>query len=301
MALLLNDDDVKDLLTPQLAMRAVRGVIAGFARGDVVAPARVTADLGAGQMTYTTGATAEVYGYRSYDSLAPGKVDQVVTCLDRATRRLKYVHAGSLVGIARTGAIGGVAVDALAAADATSLALIGTGIQAYWQAWAIAATRPLTDVRVYSPTADHRVAFARRLVDRLGLPARSVDHPRDAVDGAQIVVLATTAHEPVVEAGWIADAAHLSSLGAKVPGAAEYDEALLEESFVSTDSLAQLEALTGSTQGVEHLGHHLDPGPDRLRGRRLTFFQSCGLGGTEVALLDALGAAVVAQSPSAQA
>ncbi|WP_106850256.1 ornithine cyclodeaminase family protein [Blastococcus sp. Marseille-P5729] len=292
MARLLNDDDIRDALTPQLAMDAVRGVIAGFAKGEVAAPARVTADLADGVMTYTTGATPEVYGYRSYDSLAPGKVDQIVTCLDRATRRLKYVHAGSLVGIARTGAIGGVAVDALAAPQASTLTLIGSGIQAYWQAWAIQAIRPLRKVRVYSPTPDHRVAFARRLADRLDLPAKAMADPHEAVDGADIVVLATTAREPVIDTGWLADGAHVSSLGSKVPGSSEYDDRLLAESFITTDSLAQLEALAGSTQGAEHLGHHLRQGADRLHGKRFTFFQSCGLAGTEVALLDALGRAL---------
>lgn len=289
MAMLLSDDDIQDALTPQLAMDAVRGVIAGFAKGEVAAPARVTADLGDGLMTYTTGATPEVYGYRSYDSLAPGKVDQVVTCLDRKTRRLKYVHAGSLVGIARTGAIGGVAVDAMAAPEAATLTLIGSGIQAYWQAWAIQAVRPLDAVRVYSPTPDHRIAFARRLADRLDLPAAAVADPRQAVDGAQIVVLATTAREPVIDTAWLADGAHVSSLGPKIPGSSEYDDRLLADSFVTTDSLAQLKALAGSTQGAEHLGHHLRPPADRLHGKRFTFFQSCGLAGTEVALLNALG------------
>lgn len=292
MPLLLSDDDIKGLLTPTLAMDAVRPVIKGAAVGEVAAPARVVADLGDGAMTFTVGATREVYGYRSYDSLAPGKVDQVVTCLDRATRRLRYVHAGSLVGIARTGAIGGVAADALAASDASSIAFIGTGIQAYWQAWAISAVRRLDDVRVYSPTSEHRTAFARRLADRLELPAMAMSDPREAVDGAQIVVLATTAREPVIDTRWLADGTQVSSLGSKAPGASEYDDELLRESFVVTDSLPQLEALAGSTQGAVHLGEYVDAHPGTVRhDRRLTLFQSCGLAGTEVALLDALGRA----------
>lgn len=292
MPVLLTDDDIRKVLSPTLAMDAVRSVIAAYADGQVAAPARVHADLTDGQMTFTVGATPDVYGYRSYDSLAPGKVDQVVTCLDRRTRRLKYVHAGSLVGIARTGAIGGVAVESLADPKATSLTLIGSGIQAYWQAWAISAVRPLTDVRVYSPTPEHRTAFTRRLSERLGLAASAVADPREAVDGAEIVVLATTAREPVIDTAWLAEGAHVSSLGSKAPGSAEYDDRLLDESFIVTDSLAQLDDLAGSIQGAAHLGDHLCPGHDRTRGKRHTFFQSCGLAGTEVALLNALGDAL---------
>lgn len=292
MTRLLTDDDVSTVLTPQLAMDAVRGVIRAHAIGEAAGGPRVSADLGEGEMTFTAGATPEVYGYRSYDSLGMGKVDQIVTCLDRRTRRVKYVHVGSLVGISRTGAIGGVAVDAMAAADATTLAVIGSGIQAYWQVWAISAARRLRDIRVYSPTPERRTAFARRITDKLGLPISAVADAREAVEGAQIVVLATTATEPVIDTAWVSDGAHVNALGRKAPGAAEYDEALLRDSFITTDSLPQLEAVAGGTAGVAPLGLHLQPAGDRMHGKRLSLFQSCGLAGTEVALLDALGAAL---------
>lgn len=292
MTRLLTDDDVSSVLTPALAMDAVRDVIGSHAIGEAAGGPRVSADLGDGEMTFTAGATPEVYGYRSYDSLGTGKVDQIVTCLDRRTRRVKYVHVGSLVGISRTGAIGGVAVDAMAAGDAATLGIIGSGIQAYWQVWAIAAVRRLSDIRVYSPTPERRTAFARRVSDKLGLPITAVTDPREAVDGAQIVVLATTATEPVIDTAWLADSTHVNALGSKAPGAAEYDETLLRDSFITTDSLPQLEAVAGGTAGAEPLGLHLQPACDRLRGKRVSLFQSCGLAGTEVALLDALGTAL---------
>lgn len=292
MPLLLTDDDIRDALTPALALPAVREVIAGAARGEVVAPARIDADLTDGVMTFTVGATPEVYGYRSYDSLGPGKVDQIVTCLDRRTRKVLYVHAGSLVGIARTGAIGGVAIDAMADPGATSLTLIGSGIQAYYQAWAINAVRRLSEVRVYSPRPQRRESLAERLRTRLDLPARALSDPREAVDGAQIVVLATNATQPVIDTSWLADGAHVSSLGPKGSGAAEYDDRLPAESFAVTDSMPQLASMAGSADGVEHLGAHLEQSADRLQGKRFTMFQSCGLAGTEVALLHALGRAL---------
>ena len=296
MATLLTDDDVAPVLTPQLAMDAVRGVIRAHATGEAAGGPRVHADLGSslgvGEMTFTVGATPEVYGYRSYDSLGAGKVDQIVTCLDRRTRRVKYVHVGSLVGISRTGAIGGVAVDAMADPAATTLAVIGSGIQAYWQVWAINAARPLTDVRVYSPTPKRRTAFAQRVTERIGAPITVFDDPQQAVDGAQIVVLATTATEPVIDTAWLTDGAHVNALGPKVPGAAEYDEALLRESFITADSVAQLAATAGDSAGARPLGEFLDRSGDRMHGKRLTLFQSCGLAGTEVALLDALGNAL---------
>ncbi|WP_166741753.1 ornithine cyclodeaminase family protein [Cumulibacter soli] len=292
MARLLTDDDVEPVLTPALALDAVRGVLRDHAAGRASGGPRVSADLGAGELTFTAGATAEVYGYRSYDSLGPGKVDQIVACLDRRTRRVKYVHVGSLVGIPRTGAIGGVAVDAMAATDAHVLAVLGSGVQAYWQVWAINAVRPLSEVRVYSPRMDRRAGFESRVRERIGAPITAVDSARAAVDGAQIVVLATDATEPVIDTSWLADGAHVNALGRKRPGAAEYDPQLLEQSFITADSVAQLTELTGVSAPIDPLGLHLEPDGDRLHGKRLTLFQSCGLAGTEVAMLNALGDAL---------
>jgi len=61
---------------------------------------------------------------------------------------------------------------------------------------------------------------------------------RDAVDGADVIVLATASREPVVESRWIADGAHVCAVGACRPDQREMDSGLVARGRVFVDSRA---------------------------------------------------------------
>ncbi|WP_134668750.1 ornithine cyclodeaminase family protein [Halorussus marinus] len=107
--------------------------------------------------------------------------------------------AGTRITNARTGCIGGLAAAELATGPVT-LGLLGAGTQARWQARAIDAATDLDAVRVYSPS-DSKRECAADLGDELGVPAEPVDAPEAAVAGANVVVTATTATDPVFDGG----------------------------------------------------------------------------------------------------
>jgi len=98
----------------------------------------------------------------------------------------------------------------LAPPDASIYALIGSGWQASGQALAMAAVRPLKEIRIYSPTPANRERLAGELKSRLGIAVSAVDSARAAVTGADIVGIATNSLTPVVEAEWVAPHAHVS-------------------------------------------------------------------------------------------
>jgi alanine dehydrogenase len=104
--------------------------------------------------------------------------------------------AGTRITNARTGCIGGLAAAELAVGDAVTLGILGAGTQARWQARAIGAATDLESVRVYSPS-DSKRECAEDLREELEVPIEAVDSPEDAVRGADVVVTATTATEPV--------------------------------------------------------------------------------------------------------
>jgi ornithine cyclodeaminase/alanine dehydrogenase-like protein (mu-crystallin family) len=98
----------------------------------------------------------------------------------------------------------------MAPADASIYALIGSGWQASGQALAMAAVRPLKEVRIFSPTRANRERLAAELRAQLGIAVSAVDSARTAVQGADIVGIATNSVTPVVEAEWVAPHAHVS-------------------------------------------------------------------------------------------
>jgi alanine dehydrogenase len=103
-----------------------------------------------------------------------------------------------------------LAAKYMAPADASVYALLGSGWQASGQALAMAAVRPLKEIRVYSPTKANRERLAGELAARLGIAVTAADSARAAVEGADIVGMATNSVTPVVEADWVAPHAHVT-------------------------------------------------------------------------------------------
>lgn len=297
--LVLDDADARRLLNPAAAVAAVRESLVGHHTGSLVAPPRLLADLGGGDLLFTAGRLAGTgYGFRAYDTVPTTESDQITVVYDESTGRLAGAITGEFLGAARTGAIGAVAVDVLARPDAGILGLIGSGSQAWTQVWAIRAVRPLREVRVYSRDTGHREKFAQRVADELGLSAAAVADPAAALAGADIIVLATNSKRPVIEAGWVADSgAHVTTLGPKLVGAHECPVELAERAdVILTDSPAQLGAYrqpffldAATQQRIGALGASAaGEGQRRTSPDQLTLFCSVGLAGTDVAVAAAL-------------
>ena len=130
---------------------------------------------------------------------------------------------------ARTGAAGGLGAKHLARADAGRAAVIGSALHAQTQLAALAAVRTLTEVKVYSPTLAHRSAFADKMSRELKIEVRAAPNPRDAIEGADVVIAATNANQPVIDGQWLAPGTHITSIanGDKTRKRQEIDEATL--------------------------------------------------------------------------
>ena len=96
--------------------------------------------------------------------------------------------------------------------------------------------RPIRDVRVWSPNQDHRTAFAREMRPRVNAPIVVAASARDAVDGADLIVIATASRQPVVRSEWIGDGAHICAVGACRPDQREMETELVQRGRLFVDS-----------------------------------------------------------------
>ena len=294
----LFDSDVRTNLDAADAVRAARRALVDAYRGVLAAPPRLHADLGERGLMFTAGGYAEgPVGFRVY-GLWPGDSDQAVLVWD-GNGRLAGCVVGSEIGARRTGALGGAAVDALARANAATLGIVGSGVQAWTQLWAISAVRGLVEVRVFSPTHENREAFARRAEAELGLSAAACDSAEEAVADSDLVVLATRSERPVIEAGWIRPGTHVNTVGPKLASAHETPPELAEAaSAVVTDSPEQAAGYGKpffTPRALTHLGGVLTgDSPDRTSDEDITLYCSTGLAGSEVVLAETLLATVEA-------
>jgi alanine dehydrogenase len=161
-----------------------------------------------------------------------------IVLLDPMTGELLAVTDGRYITEARTAAVSAVSVKLLAREGADTLALVGTGVQARSHVEAIGRVRPLSRVRAWSPNPDSRSAFGREMQPRTKARITLCASAREALEGADLVVLATSAREPVVRSEWIADGAHICAVGACRPDQREMDSALVSRGRLFVDSRA---------------------------------------------------------------
>jgi len=141
-------------------------------------------------------------------------IHALIVWFDAATGRPLALLDGATITAMRTGAASGVGTRLLARTDAETLAVIGAGGQAEWQIRAVIAARPIRRVAVYSPNAERREAFARRMADETGVVVEAARDVEAAVHAADVICCATTSSEPVFDAASVRAGAHVNGIGA---------------------------------------------------------------------------------------
>jgi alanine dehydrogenase len=215
--LFLRSDELADLATPAEYVDAVR---AGYRSHGNEGSAEPRTKLVSGDPPgMCTGylavlpAVGAMGGYTYAAGFGDEDAHFVLPLFDADSGRLEALLDGASMNPFKTGAAGAVAVDELARPDARTCGLIGSGAQARGQLRATATVRNFETVRVYSPTADHRAAFAAEFDDRLDADVRAVATPAAAIDGADVVITATRAEAPVFDDADLPDDAHVTAMG----------------------------------------------------------------------------------------
>lgn len=246
MVRVIADDDVRSLVDLEALLPVVAGGFAAQYAGAVERPERPHYPIGTGleatapETPLGTGLCMPAYVHGS-----PYAVTKLATVFEGNEARglptvsaqiavddaetgqpLAYL-AGTTITNARTGCIGGLAARELAREGPVSLAVIGAGMQARWQTRAIDAATDLESVCVYSPS-DSRIRCATDLDDELEAPVEAVSSPARALEGATVVVTATTSTEPVFDGANLEPGALVIAVGAYTTEMRELDDRTLE-------------------------------------------------------------------------
>jgi len=262
---LLTESEVKAVLTMDDLIATMTSALQRFSTGRVVQPVRPTIPVaddaffatmpafvrGLGAASPASGAAlgaklVTVFGSNAARGLHSHLASIVL--LDPETGALLALLDGRYITEARTAAVSAVSSRLLARTNASSLAIIGTGVQAGSHLEALSRVHRLRSVTVWSPNEQHRDQFvairSRSGRDEMGNRSDSsytlnaVEHAGEAVVGADLIVLATSSPTPVVENGWVKPGAHVISVGACRPNQREMDPALVERARLFVDSRA---------------------------------------------------------------
>jgi ornithine cyclodeaminase/alanine dehydrogenase-like protein (mu-crystallin family) len=171
---------------------------------------------------------------------------QALVCLfDGPTGTPKAVLDGTSLTALRTGAASGVATDLLAKSSASTVAILGAGVQGRTQLEAMLAVRPVDSVRVYDPLPAAAQAFAVEMSARLETDIQVVSTPQDAITEADIVCAATVSPTPVFDDVDISPGAHINAVGSYKPNVQEIPAETMRRARIVVDQRESALSETG--------------------------------------------------------
>ena len=194
---------------------------------------------------------------------------------------------GRLITEMRTAAVSAVATDLLARREVGTLAILGSGVQAQSHLEALRIVRQFREVRVWSPR--HASEFAKRF------SVSAASTAEDAVRGADVIVVATSATRPILSGDWLSPGAHINAVGATRPNWRELDDEVLGRAriYVESREAASKESgdIIAAGKDLIELGEVLaGRKPGRKSDEEITLYKSVG-----VAIEDVVAAQLVYQ------
>ncbi len=247
MPLLLTKDDVVRVLDMQDCIEVVEKAFAELASGTAVPPLRIGITPPDGVSLYMPaylkqmGALAckvvTVYKNNPARHNLPTTIGKVLL-QDPATGEVTCIMDGGYLTAVRTGAVSGVATKFLARTDKGQVAgILGAGVQAKMQLWAMALVRELSRAYVYDISAEASSAFIREMSAKLGVEIRAADSPAQIVAEADIICTASSSSTPLFDGSLVKPGTHINGIGSHSPNARELDTAIIRRSKVIVDSM----------------------------------------------------------------
>ena len=297
MALFLSDQEVAQLLPMDECIDVLEEAFAHAGAGKVDNRPRNRIRMPGGFFHFMVASNEGhgVFGYKAYPSFAGG-AKMIVMLYDYETGALLSCMEGGRLGQIRTGAASGLATKYMAKKDAATVAVIGSGFQARTQLEAICAVRDIKGVKVFSRKEERRTAFAERSSVSLNVDVKAVESAQECVEGADVVIVITSAREPALLGEWLSPGAHVNAAGGNHWMRREVDEeTVLRSEVIVVDDLDQAKIECGDLMWLEPRGSFRwdmakelqDVVAGRVNGRpseeSITLFESMGLALEDIA------------------
>jgi len=110
------------------------------------------------------------------------------------------------------GATSAIAAKHMSRPQSERMALLGAGWLAYTQVLGHCAVRPLKQIKVFSPSPEHREALCRDLNGKVDAELTPMESAKIAVEGSDIIACATNSYEPVFDGNWLRPGHHVGSV-----------------------------------------------------------------------------------------
>lgn len=294
MAVWLSEADVRAALSPEEIIAVTERALVDFSAGRVRQPVRTVIQAADRSFFASMPALWPAEGVMGAKlvTIYPGNASSgkhthlaAIALFDPDDGDLLALVDGRYITEMRTAAASAVSARYLAREDARVLGILGSGVQAASHLEALRRVRDLREARVWSPTREHRERFA---AEHEGVTVAGC--AEEAVRGADVVVVATSAVAPAIESGWVDDGAHVIAIGACVRSQREVDPELMARSGLVVDSREAalvesgdiVQSIVEGRFGPEHVSAEIGEIAAGLKAGRkspaeVTLFKSLGI------------------------
>lgn len=238
---------------------SIRSVAISGRSGDVQAPPRLALPLIEGGVLLVMPASDGDIAITKLVTVHPENasaglltIQGEVVVMEAATGRRLGILDGAVVTARRTAALSLLAAKELAPRPDGPLLVVGAGTQARSHLEAFREGLGTSSAFITSRNANHAEALARH-ARQLGMEARAVEHPSEALDDVSLIVTATTSREPVLPES-VPEDVFIAAVGSFEPEEAELPPALVSGSTVVVDTLEGAEEEAGDLIQAEREG-----------------------------------------------
>jgi ornithine cyclodeaminase len=252
--LVVREKEIRALLDPAACIQAMEQAFAAYATGKAQLPPVINLEVPEhrGEVHIKTGhlsggpyyAVKIASGF--YDNAAPGlpsSSGMVLVFDSRTGAPAAFLLDNGFITDLRTAAAGALAVKYLSRQQVNTVAVIGAGAQARYQAKLLPLARSFREVHIWGRSREKAEACVEdlRQAGISGQPKFAVENSvEDAVRKADLVITVTASRAPLVRAEWLAPGTTVIAVGSDGPDKQELDVGVLVRADrIVADSLPQ--------------------------------------------------------------
>lgn len=238
--LILSAAEVQRLLEPEALLEALADAFRALSGGLVDAPDRIGVSVpdagfllampGYAQGSEIAVKLVSVFHGNARDGLPTHQA--LVTLFDPQTGSPLALMDGTAITALRTAGAAALSTRLLAREDARVLTIIGAGAQGHAHLTMLPRVRSFAEIRIVS-----RDSVRAEELAALDARAHVATSAEEAVRGADVVCLCTSAGQPVIAAEWVAPGTHVTSVGYAPPGG-ELDPSLIARGWLYVETRA---------------------------------------------------------------
>ena len=248
MPITLNWDEMKPLIAKMDINDAMRNAFIEYSNGNAVIP-----PVGELIMHQPPGEVHIKYGYikggshyvikiasgfpqNQKENIKPGQGMMLLFDIKTGMPEAILIDDANLTDI-RTAIAGAITSQALSNQDLESFTIIGTGVQARYQAIHVSKLMKIEKVRVWGrdPVKAYQL--------REDLPDLDVNIEEDIerlIKESGLIITTTSSKEPLIQSDWVKPGTHITAVGSDTPEKCELDPGILSMAdLVVADSLEQ--------------------------------------------------------------